>query len=213
MVTWNTDVFDWSAIVFDPQNRYSEDSFSNPFSDGIAASITASHSRELFGRSSNVSLSATYSNSDGKDLDQLLDVNERVEGKYNFRIQASHNLFESENDPSHAWGVYARAAIADGNPNIIESTFTAGIGGKSFIPNRYQDQWGIGYFNNDLSDELQNSLYSGPLPIELKDESGVEVYYSYALTPAINVTADVQYIESMDDKSNLVFGIRTNIRL
>ncbi|CAM2982616.1 carbohydrate porin [Vibrio tubiashii] len=213
MVNWKTDKLDWSAMVFDPKNRYSEDSFSNPFSDGVAASITVSHTRELFGRTSNFSVSGSYSNSEGKDLDRLFDRTAKVDGKYNFRVQASHNLFESESNPAHSWGVYARAATADGNPNALESTFTAGIGGKSFIADRHQDQWGIGYFKNNVSDELQSSLQIEQLPSSLEDENGVEIYYSYALTPAVNITADVQYIESMDDTSNLLFGLRTNIRL
>ncbi|GAL28423.1 hypothetical protein JCM19239_4863 [Vibrio variabilis] len=213
MLNWKTENFDWTAMVFDPINRYSENSFSAPFSDGVAASLTVGHTRSVFGRSSNLTLSGSYSSAEGKDLENLFDRTASVNGKYNIRLQASHNLFESADNPAHSWGLYTRFAIADGNPNLLQRTFTAGLGGKSFIENRFNDQWGIGYFSNNLSDDLQYSLHHSPLDKSLSDEKGMEVYYSYALTPAINLTADIQYIESLDQQNNFLFGIRANIRL
>ncbi len=214
IINWQSDNIDWSFMLFDPTNRYSDNSFSDPFENGIAGTLTASHTRKVFGRTSNVSVSGTYTNMESRDLEHPVGEDALIPSKHNLSIQASHNLYENPNNPAQSWGVYARAAIADGNPNLIESTATFGIGGKAPFKMRQNDQWGVGYFKNNLSDPLQDTLGNIPTDkAELLDENGMEIYYSYALTPAVDITADIQYIESADDSHNVVAGFRANIRL
>lgn len=213
LINWSSERVSWSFMVFDPKNRYTDNNLSDPFEEGVSASLTASHTRKIAERTSNITLSGTYSTDEGKDLNDPLDPNAISSGKYNLRVQVSHNIYENENNPNEAWGVYARAAIADGNPNTLDGTFSTGIGGKALISSRPNDQWGVGYFYNDISNDAQESINSLPFEFSLNDEQGVEAYYSYALTPAINITADIQYIESTDSSENILLAMRANIKL
>jgi len=118
------------------------------------------------------------------------------------------------------WGVFGRASIADGgtgNPNWGAWHISAGIGGNS--PVRFRrgkgDRFGIGYAYTATSTEF------GVIPRSLfnpRDAQNIELYYRYQLTPAIEVTPDVQWVHGMlggltggDDA--IVAGIRMNMKL
>ncbi|WP_019614093.1 carbohydrate porin [Psychromonas ossibalaenae] len=214
LVNWRSESINWTFMLFDPKDRYTDSGFSDPFANGLNMSLTASHTRDIAGRKSNISLSGTYSTSEGRDLSNPTDTQAISSGKYNLRVQASHNIYQSETDPSLAWGVYMRAAVADGNPNALNGTFSAGIGGNALLASRANDQWGVGYFYNDISDDFQSAIKQQNANFELADEQGVEAYYSYALTPAVSITTDIQFIKPAvnHDDTNILMGIRSNIR-
>lgn len=52
-------------------------------------------------------------------------------------------------------------------------------------------------------------LYIAPA---VGDEQGVEVYYSYAVTPWFHFTGDLQYINPPREENALIAGLRANIR-
>jgi porin len=123
-------------------------------------------------------------------------------------VQFIHNLQESE---EQSWGLYLKAATADGNPNYVKATAVAGIGGRALFFGRPQDSFGLGAFYYNLSDDLQNSL--DPL-VEFDDESAIEAFYNYAVTPWLYVAADIQYIDPArgDNEHALVSALRAQIR-
>ena len=75
----------------------------------------------------------------------------------------------------HAWNVYAMG----------------GVGGRGFIPSRPYDRIGVGFFwlkeGDDLDDQPGNLF---------QDETGFEAFYNLALTPAVQLTFDAQWINS-----------------
>lgn len=118
------------------------------------------------------------------------------------------------------WGLFGRASIADGatgNPNFGAWHASAGIGGSSPWSCRRGkgDRFGIGYAYTATSTEF------GAIPQFLfgpRDAQTIEMYYRYQLTPAIEVTPDVQWVHGMlggltggDDA--VVAGIRLNMKL
>ncbi|AIW15620.1 carbohydrate porin [Vibrio tubiashii] len=214
VANWQTTPVNWTAMIYDPRNRYTSDHFSEIFQDGINLSLTASKDLKILDRNSNVSLTATYSTEEGKDLDNLVDPTAYASGKYNLRAQVSHNIYEDAANPANAWGVYIRAAVADGNPNLLSGTFSGGIGGSALIPHRVNDQWGVGYFLHNISNSAQDSINGQIGEFEIRNEQGVEAFYSYAVTPSIHITGDMQYLQAMDssEKHALIFGLRTNIK-
>lgn len=52
--------------------------------------------------------------------------------------------------------------------------------------------FGIGYYYYNLSDDLQSAV-ARALPLD--DEQGVEIYYNFALTGWLRLTADLQWID------------------
>ena len=113
--------------------------------------------------------------------------------------------------PNASWGYYFKIATADGNPNYVQSSVIAGIGGRALFFGRPQDSFGIGAFHYNLSDELQSSLSANTM---FEDESGIEAFYSYAVTPWFSVGADIQYIDPAKGGADnaLVLALRTQIR-
>jgi hypothetical protein len=118
------------------------------------------------------------------------------------------------------WGFFGRASIADdatGNPNWAAWHVSAGIGGSSPLRHRrgQGDRFGIGYACTATSTEF------GAIPQALfapRDAQIIEAYYRYRLTPAIEITPDVQWIRGMlggltDGDGAIVAGIRLNMKL
>ena len=70
----------------------------------------------------------------------------------------------------------------------------------------------MGYFYYDLSDALQDALATADG--RPGDEQGFEAFYSYAVTPWLHLSADLQYIDPAGAglKNAFVAGIRANIR-
>jgi len=121
---------------------------------------------------------------------------------------------------TEGWGVFGRAGIADdatGNPNFSAWTVSGGIGGNSALRSRRGkgDRFGLGYSYIGASTEF------GPIPQFLfgpRDAQVLELYYRYKLTPAIELTPDVQWVSGLlggltDGDDAIVAGFRLNMQL
>jgi len=121
---------------------------------------------------------------------------------------------------SEGWGIFGRAGLADGgtgNPSFGAWHLSAGIGGDSPLQSRRGkgDRFGFGYGYTATSTEY------GPIPQALlgpRDAQNLELYYRYRLTPAIEITPDVQLIRGMlgglsNGDGAVVAGIRLNMHL
>ncbi len=121
---------------------------------------------------------------------------------------------------TEGWGLFGRTGIADGasgNPNWGAWHASLGIGGNSPLRARRGkgDRFGIGYGYTGTSTEF------GPIPQALfapRDAQVIETYYRYQVTPAIELTPDVQWVRGMlsgltggDDA--IVAGLRLNMKL
>lgn len=209
-----TESVNWTLMVFDPNDRTDDYFPGDLFEDGVTFSLSAAHSTELAGRRTSFAATALYSTAEGTDYSSLPPgfVTTTKEGAYNISFEFKHTLQEREDNPSDSWGFYFKAAVADGNPNYVQSSVIAGIGGKALLAGRPQDYFGLGAYYYDLSDELQNSLDPNT---QFRDESAIEVYYNWAVTPWLYVGPDIQYIKpaSGNFDNALVAALRLQIRL
>jgi len=208
-----TEPVSWSLWVFDPDDRTNDYFPGDLFANGVNVSLTGAHAATLAGRKTTYSLTGTYSTAEGTDYSSLQPGMEtsKKKGSYNIALQFTHNLQESTDRPDASWGLYIKVAIADGNPNYVKSSLIAGIGGRALFFGRPQDSFGLGTFYYNLSDVLQDSLAP---EVDFHDESGIEAFYSYAVTPWLFVGADIQYIDPATggNKNALVSSLRTQIR-
>ena len=121
---------------------------------------------------------------------------------------------------AEGWGLFGRAGISDdgtGNPNFQAWHVSGGIGGDS--PLRFRrgkrDRFGIGYRYTATSMEwgaIPRALF-GP-----RDSQIVEAYYRYQMTPAIDLSPDIQWVRGdlgglTDGDGAIVAGIRLNMIL
>jgi porin len=106
-------------------------------------------------------------------------------------------------------GLFYRAAYCPEDRNPWNINVSGGLGARGIIPGRPYDRMGLGVYwlkeSSDLDDQPGNLL---------QDEVGVEAYYNFAITPWLQLSADVQWINpgitSSDDA--WVLGSRLNTR-
>ena len=67
-----------------------------------------------------------------------------------------------------------------------------GVGGKGMFESRPNDKFGLGYYFINID----NPTIQGPLQTTklLRDESGFEAFYSFAITPWALLTPDIQIV-------------------
>lgn len=110
-------------------------------------------------------------------------------------------------DEESGWGLFGRFGLSDGDPNPVRWNAAAGVGGVGCFPSRPEDRWGIGVYHHNFTD-------SGVLPtLGIDNETGAEVFYSIAVCPGVDVTLDLQVVDSalplIDDA--IVGGVRVRM--
>jgi porin len=102
-------------------------------------------------------------------------------------------------------GVFGRLAFLPGSRNAYDRSVSIGLAGRGLLPGRPLDRMGVGGYWLRASGDLR-----GLAGATLEDEWGGEVFYNYAITPAIQLTADVQYLDGgLGGGDNaLVLGLR-----
>ena len=191
--------FSYTFMAFDPDDRTNDYWPDDLFSNGVNLSAAATWSGKVAERSSSVGISATYSTKESVDLSDFLlppDLRSGTEeGAYNISLSFSHLLYELPDQPGKGFGIYGKAATADGNPNPIQGSFVGGFAGHGIVPHRPNDSFGIGYYYYNLSNQLQSAFSVLDPVFAIKDEQGIEVFYNLAVTPWFRLTADVQWID------------------
>lgn len=133
-----------------------------------------------------------------------------LQGSYNIALQITHRLAESSQVKGKGLDLAMKVATADGNPNLIRSSFVLGLAGHGMVKGRPDDSFGVGGFIYNFSNALQDS--TAPL-VDFNDEQGIEAWYSFALTPWFKITADAQYVNVARGDADPAFitGLRANL--
>lgn len=118
------------------------------------------------------------------------------------------NLTNGEPD-RQGFGLFARAGFADKDTNPIEWSASGGVGGKGIISGRERDTFGVGYFQIKFQpDRLIDS-------IGVDDHAqGFEAFYNVSITPAANLSFDVQVVDSPlpDVDTAVILGLRLGLK-
>lgn len=120
-------------------------------------------------------------------------------------------------DPKHGVGLFFAFGASDGNPDPIHYAFLGGIGGKGVVPGRPDDNFGIGVARTQFSSSLLPFLRQ-QFNLGIEREDAIELYYNAAVMPWMNVTTDLQIIDSglnraVDPTTGQLTGINTVIVL
>lgn len=199
-----------TAMVFDPEDRSGDYWVDGLFATGVNASLGATWKGQWGGRETSIGITAAGSTSRGIDFEDILGppgtIKATRKGSYNIAVQFGHDLAGSVKGPSHV-GLYAKAAIADGNPNPIGASFVGGLAGHGLVAGRSRDRWGLGFYYYDFSDTLQD--VAAPLA-RFDDEAGVEAWYAVAVTANADLAFNAQVIDPATGANDvaLVLGAR-----
>jgi porin len=90
-------------------------------------------------------------------------------------------------------GAFLRFHYAPEDRNFFNIFVSGGITGRGVIPTRPLDRYGVGFYALFQSDDFKNHPILSNL---LEDEWGMEVFYNLAITPWLQFTPSVQYIDS-----------------
>jgi porin len=214
-----------SLWVYDPVDRPQDDWPDDLFDDGVTLYFTPTYTTQIDSRTTTFSLVGIYTTKSGIEFGSLADEWQpggfkaglepsTKEGSYSIGFQFSHLLHQNPGNPRQGWGVFLKGAISDGNPNYVQNSIIAGIGGTGLFRGRELDSFGAGYFYYNLSDDLQDALNLNQKNEDFGDEQGFEVYYSYAVTPWLYIAGDLQVIDPpRESRDNAVIaGLRTMIK-
>lgn len=207
--------YGFSLFVFDPKNQTD---WGKPFTEGInfgpSLVIPATH----FGQNATHTFGFTITTQKGTDLRDIPQVilpesEQRIgarRGAFNLNYTYEQNFYQNPQNAAQRWGMFARIAVADANPNILQNQFTFGVAGTGVIPKRKLDRFGLGVFTFGLSDALRDVFR--PL-FTIQRETGAEVFYNFAVTPWLRTTADFQVLPPTikDRDTRVYFGWRTKI--
>jgi porin len=214
ILTHSFSPYSLTAMVFDPNDQTTSYSFNRLFADGVNVSLGLAWSGELAGCKSGAGITATYSTAERTDWSQIgLPPGSQTttkKGSYNVAVELSHLLVESAGVPGKGLGLYARAAIADGNPNPVKRSLVGGVAGHAIVPGRPLDYFGVGYFFYDFSDELQDAV----APVgRFNDEQGIEGYYTFVPAPWLRLTANLQWVNPANGANPSVWvgGVRMRV--
>jgi porin len=95
-------------------------------------------------------------------------------------------------DDTRGWGPFGRAGLADPNTSPINAFLSFGVGGNVLGRMRRDDTFGVGWYWASASPQIGTLITSQFGPVG--DGQGIECFYNYALTPALRITPDVQYV-------------------
>lgn len=212
------DALSLSLWVYDPIDRTAEYWPDDLFDDGVTFYFTPSYSTKLAARPTTIALTGIYTTKSGVDFSELSESYQQglepstKEGSYSVGFQISHLLHVDPANPRKGWGAHLKGAVSDGNPNYVQSSIIAGLGGTGLFKGRELDSFGVGYFYYNLSDELEKAISTEEEAY--RDEQGAEVYYSFAVTPWFFVTGDLEYIAPPRTSLENAFiaALRANIR-
>jgi porin len=105
-------------------------------------------------------------------------------------------------------GLFGRLGFGDPDTNIVDWSLSVGLGGRGLIPGRANDTYGLAYYLT----AAQSARFLSALPFD-ESTQGVEAYYSLVLTPAVDLTFDVQVIDGILEREDaaLALGLRLNV--
>jgi hypothetical protein len=185
------------------------------FDNGVTFLWSVSPPWKLSDKPGGIAFGGELSSFEGTSLDQspwaLLPESPvplaREQGTWTLNVTVDQFLRMHPADPTTGWGVFGMFGVSDGNPSFLELQAFAGLGGASPFERRSKDTWGVGYFVNGVSGDLEDTLDP---PVRTRDEHGFEVSYSWAPVGWSRVSADLQVIDPflVRSETRAFFAIR-----
>jgi porin len=104
-------------------------------------------------------------------------------------------FWQPDGDAKHGVGVFFGFGASGGNSNPVQYAFLAGIGGKGVLPGRPDDNFGFGLARTQFSSSFLPFLRQ-QFNLGLQREDAIEMYYNAAIMGWMNITTDLQIVNS-----------------
>jgi porin len=203
-----------SLWIYDPVSTTNRTGFEHPFSSGIAALVSATFPVKIGGKTGyqNIKMSGnTRTAFDLRDLPALLlppgsTILSQRKGAWNVTYSFQQFIWENPQAQGVGWGVFGQIGLSDGNPTPLDWSGLIGIAGNPWT-SRPADKFGIAYFRQSFSDVLAQSI--SPV-LDLKDEQGIEAFYTAQLGKVFRLTGNIQIIDPATARKStaVLLGVR-----
>ena len=97
-------------------------------------------------------------------------------------------------EPLRGVGVFGRAGYAPKTTNTLTWDGSVALLARGLWDSRQDDSFGVGYYYNAVSGELKDSIGQLTGGTNVENEKGFEVFYDFALTPALRIIPSYQYV-------------------
>ena len=186
-----------NMMAYDGNGEAESSGFDTIFKSNTNYAIEGRVRTDFLGLTGHQLAGVTYSTRSFASLDQSMHLIiengaiEQEDSSWSFHYNFDQYLYEPKKGSGQGIGIFGRFGASDGDPNPVHYFYSLGIGGKGVL-GRPLDQFGIGYYYIDIS----NPKFTGPVETRefLRDEYGVEAYYSFAITPWMKLTPDIQVV-------------------
>lgn len=203
--------------LFDPQSQSRRSGLENPFSEGVAFLSSVTFPVKLGGKRGFYAVKLAGSTRRSIAADALPPVlvpapgtgfPER-RGEFSVVLAGYQNLAEYAEHPGKGWGVFGQVYLSRGDPTFLDRSGFVGLSGNPRA--RPNDRFGIAWFRYSLTDKLVRVLSNR---VALKDEEGLEAFYTIPVGKPARLTASVQVIDSAvaRRKTGVIAGMRLSTR-
>jgi porin len=207
----------FTLMIYDPESATMHSGFADPFAQGVTFNGSVELASNFFGKSGRHIFSAAYSTQDGTSFSDpylLLPTTpspERTTDRWYASYAFEQTLWRAAENSKEAVGLFGQASVSDASPNPLGWSVLGGISGTSPIPGRERDKVGVAAFYAAYAAGLKDGLRLAKVPA--RDETGMEVFYNFAFTPWLRVTADLQVVRPprSDRDTALIGGLRAQV--
>ena len=208
LVNLKTTIGKFMIAVADPRNAEDPKVIQHPFERGVALTAGYTLPLKIFDLQGYHTIRAAYSDARGFDLNDFDGLKARIsqgqpltkKGYWFAGYSVQQYMMQSQTNSSVGWGLFTNVSISDGNPNPVKWSLLTGLAGNNLFEGRENDKWGVGYYHYGLSQSLINGLQN--VKIYRRSEGGVECFYNYALTPWVQLSADIQIVDPWKTEKN-----------
>jgi porin len=202
--------------VVSAEGKATTSGFDNLHSDTLSFNLEARVRTDFFGLTGHQLAGGIYSTKDFTSMGQRLSLEPgsnsiaKKTDSWSVYYNFDQYLYEPLKGSGKGVGLFGRFAVTDGNPNFLQYFFSLGVGGKGVMASRPNDRFGLGWYYIDI----KSPTFTGPLATRelLRDEQGLEAYYSVALTPWAHLTPNIQVIHGAQKQTvELLPANRTDI--
>ena len=185
------------VTVLNSKDTTATSGFETLFNDGMLLSAAVRLPTNLFDRPGHHLLGGTWNSRTYTSISEAYipypDVGlPTTRGSWCLYWNFDQVMFVDPSDETRGWGPFGRAGIADENTSPIDTFLSFGFGGN--VPGRLRrdDTFGVGWYYASTSPRIGPLITSKFGPIG--DGQGIECFYNYAVSPAVRITPDLQYV-------------------
>ena len=208
-------------LVLDPRNIPTVSGVDDMFSNGAAVLGLWRIFTDLGGKPGAHLFAGTWAGGDFTSLDghnwvvvpgQGIVPGQQT-GSWSLLYVLEQQLWADRCNEKRSVGLLSEWGYADRETNPYEWICNVSLQANGLIGAREADSMGISWFYNGLSSDLKNLLSP---PLNVRDLTGVEVYYNAAITPWFHLTTDLQVVEPAERNNYdtaFILGLRAKINL